>query len=407
MKVVELFSGIGSQAKALKRAGIRHEVVRISEWDVNSIIAYDIIHNGAPDIEKYNHITKDEFIEVLASNNLSGNGKTPLSEKALHSMNYETLIRLYAAIKRTKNVPNVEYIQVADLPMVIDVMTYSFPCQDLSNMGAIHGYTNGINKNHLTRSGLLWQVERIIVERKNAKLGLPKFLVLENVPALTSKRNLADFNLWKNTLETLGYYNKAYKLNARNFGIPQNRERIVMISVLTNGISKPKLDSYFEKHNLESSEYLKSIAIKPWDLHELFNRTSNYEHEKRNSQPNDTLSRKTIWNRNPKLIDEDYSCASIVPTITTKQDRHPNSGVIYYPTTRNNFRYLTPRECFLLMGFDENDYQALIDNNFLYKSNQCFFTRDKFYKMIGNSIVVNVLEEVFKQVDEIRNLFCR
>ena len=92
----------------------------------------------------------------------------------------------------------------------------------------------------------------------------------------------------------------------------------------------------------------------------------------------------------------------LVPTITTKQDRHPNSGVIKYNNLKKgkcDFRYLTPRECFMLMGFDEADFQLLMDNNFLCNKNGNFFSDSKLIKMAGNSIVVNVLEEIFKQIN--------
>ena len=85
----------------------------------------------------------------------------------------------------------------------------------------------------------------------------------------------------------------------------------------------------------------------------------------------------------------------------TKQDRNPNSGVIDYPAQsegKSNFRYLTPRECFMLMGFDEKDFQILMDNNFKVGKTTDFFVESKLYKMAGNSIVVDVLEQIFKQV---------
>ena len=93
-----------------------------------------------------------------------------------------------------------------------------------------------------------------------------------------------------------------------------------------------------------------------------------------------------------------------MPTVTTKQDRHPNSGVIDFNSNRkgkSNFRYLSPRECFILMGFSESDYQRLIDNNFKTKKNTNFFTRDKLNRMAGNSICVNVLESIFEFAQDI------
>ena len=133
-----------------------------------------------------------------------------------------------------------------------------------------------------------------------------------------------------------------------------------------------------------------------------------YRKEADESQPNDTKSRRSIYLKNDKLYTNGVY-AKIAPTLTTKQDRHPNSGVIDYDNGKegmSKFRYLTPREGFLLMGFDEEDYEKLITNNFCKKGNKKIFTRDKINKMAGNSIVVDVLEEIFKQIDYInKNIF--
>ena len=97
---------------------------------------------------------------------------------------------------------------------------------------------------------------------------------------------------------------------------------------------------------------------------------------------------------------------NIVQTITTKQDRHPNSGNIYFNPNNNksNYRFLTPRECFVLMGFDEKDYEKIINNNFNSRKNSLFFSRDKMYKLAGNSIVVNMLEAIFEQAMDLNNI---
>jgi DNA (cytosine-5)-methyltransferase 1 len=108
-----------------------------------------------------------------------------------------------------------------------------------------------------------------------------------------------------------------------------------------------------------------------------------------------------------KLFDgKNYS--SYVPTITTKQDRRPNSGVVVYDSKRAGkakFRYLTAREALLLMGFEDKDYESLIDGNFKKDIVHDFFTYTKIIKMAGNSIVVPVLEEVFKQINYVDEHF--
>lgn len=99
----------------------------------------------------------------------------------------------------------------------------------------------------------------------------------------------------------------------------------------------------------------------------------------------------------------------IVRTITTKQDRHPNSGNLYFDNHeegKSKFRYLTPRECFLFMGFTDDDYDNIIKNNTEFHKNKKMFPRDKLIRMAGNSIPVKLLEGMFlqiKQLDEMLN----
>ena len=122
------------------------------------------------------------------------------------------------------------------LPKEIDLMTYSFPCQDLSNVGSFHGYNKGIDRDSNSRSSLLWQVERILLEINSSENKLPKFLVLENVPSLMAPRHKNNFDEWKKILEELGYHNHVYRIMANNLGVPQTRHRLIMISTFVNGM---------------------------------------------------------------------------------------------------------------------------------------------------------------------------
>lgn len=265
----------------------------------------------------------------------------------------------------------------------------------------------GIDRNAHNRSGMLWEVERILKERVEAKLQLPKFLLMENVSAILTSRHKQNFDEWINYLKEIGYTNHIYTLNASDFGIPQKRVRTYMISVLTNNDfeKEKKVIDFFENHNLENKQYVKTIISKyknlKNDILKLNYKNKQYRKEANECQPNDTESRREIYKKNDILYTNNKVNNIIVSTVTTKQDRHPNSGLIDYESqesNKSNYRYLTPRECFLLMGFDEEDYQRIIDNNFGNRKNELFFTRDKLYKMAGNSIVVNVLEEIFKQI---------
>ena len=410
LKVVETFSGIGAQAAALRNIGVEHEIVGTADWDVYAILAYDLIHNGKPQKTKYNKMTKDELLKELEKYTLSMDGKKPATKKQIENQSEDFLIRLCNAIYRTNNMVSVTDIKGINIPNDTDLLTYSFPCQDLSSAGFWHGNKGGIARDANNRSSMLWQIERILLERYNSVMSMPKFLLMENVTNIVSNRHIANFNEWKKSLNKMGYENYPMILNAKDFGIPQKRKRFYMLSIYTNHNKelKKKLDKYFLEHNLENSEYVKTLNIKSKKVDEILKvdySNIQYKYEANCSQPKDTKSRLAIWYDNEKLFVNNKINVDIIPTLTTKQDRHPNSGVIEYEKKegKSAFRYLTPREGFLLMGFNESDYQQIIDNNFKTKRGADFFTRDKLNKMAGNSIVVNVLEQIFKEMIEINN----
>lgn len=207
------------------------------------------------------------------------------------------------------------------------------------------------------------------------------------------------------------YINQVNRLYAPDFGIPQNRKRLLMLSVYVGDDENAKqiVKKYFKEHDLNDPNYIKTLNIKMQKLSKFLkldytNKT--YLAEAVLSQPNDTESRKSIWEKNSKILLEDGTMKNIVQTITTKQDRHLNSGNIYFNpnNTKSKYRFLTPRECFVLMGFDEKDYEKIINNNFNSRKNSLFFSRDKMYKLAGNSIVVNMLEAIFEQAMDLNNI---
>lgn len=403
IRVIEAFSGIGSQAKALKTAGINHKIIATVEWDVYALCAYDLIHNGARDLTEYQSFSKTKLIDILEPLGLSTDGKVPANRKALQMMSVDALRNILCAIRRTHNLVDITKVEGQQLPKRIDLLTYSFPCQDLSVCGSWHGNMSGINRNAHNRSGMLWEIERIIKERVAAEVKLPKFLLMENVSNILSATHRENFREWQEYLSSLGYINQIYTLNADNFGIPQRRVRTYMLSVFCKHKKKQKkVTQYFKTHNLECAspktlpplrEYLRTDYSNPV-----------YKSEADLSQPNDTPSRTKILEDNEKVFNGENTFSAVVNTLTTKQDRNPNSGIILYPQgdpSKALYRNLTPRECFLLMGFDELDYEVIINNNFCFNVKRDFFTQEKLIKMTGNSIVVNVLEDIFLQIDEI------
>ena len=179
IRLIELFAGYGSQAMALKRIGAKFEHYRVVEFDKYAIASYNAVHNtDFPTMD----ITKVHALDL-----------------------------------GIENTATFTYL-----------LTYSFPCTDLS----VAGKQAGMKKGSGTRSGLLWEVERLLTEIKDSKGELPQILFMENVPQVHSQDNMPDFRKWLDFLESLGYTNYWQDLNAKNYGVAQNRERCFMFSFL-------------------------------------------------------------------------------------------------------------------------------------------------------------------------------
>ena len=175
LRLIECFAGIGAQAKALKNLGVEFEHWVVCEWDKYAIQSYNAVHGT----------------------NFNPSDITKLTAKDL-------------------NITDTEHYNY--------LLTYSFPCQDLSNAGKGRGMEKGSG----TRSGLLWEVERLL----NECTELPQVLLMENVPQVHGVKNKEHFDKWIAFLESKGYSNYWTDLNAKNYGIPQNRNRCYMVSIL-------------------------------------------------------------------------------------------------------------------------------------------------------------------------------
>lgn len=406
-RVVEAFSGIGSQAKALRNIKMNCDIVATIDWDIFATCAYDLIHNGSPNLAPYETLSKDDLVEKLKKFTLSSNGKEPISINGLKVMSKECLIHVLAAINRTNNLGSIVDIKGKNFPENVDLFTYSFPCQDLSICGAWHGNKSGINRDANNRSGMLWEVERVLKEINKAKKTLPKFLLMENVSNILSATHKENFEEWKRYLKDIGYHNQVYTLSATNFGIPQTRLRTYMLSVYVGKDSKKQdlVANYFEKKSLQNKKIVELEPLEKFLRVDYQNPV--YKKEADASNPNDTPSRMDIYTKNVHIFDGEKISAKEVKTITTKQDRHPNSGLIVYKQRQKGkalYRNLTPRECFLLMGFTETDFDNIVNNNFKANERRMFFTQEKLIRLAGNSIVVNVLEAIFKQVRKLNRM---
>ena len=156
------------------------------------------------------------------------------------------------------------------------------------------------------------EVERILKEMVSLNKKLPKFLLMENVKNLTAPRHNGNFKEWQDYLSKIGYYNKIYTLNASNFGIPQDRVRIYMISIFVgNGIDKLTkeefIKKYFEKYNLENKDYVKTILKSEKTLQDILKvnySIEKYKKEADSNQQNNTPSRKEIYYNNIKLYNK-------------------------------------------------------------------------------------------------------
>lgn len=366
LRVFEAFAGIGAQATALKRMNIDYEIVGISDWFIDAIECYAAIHCRDKKVTIPKDIT--EVDEYLAQFTFSADSVKPYDLKRLTE---DQRRDLYRANKKANNFGSITELKGCNMPET-DLLVYSFPCQDLST----GGLGKGMSKGSGTRSGLLWEIERILNELN--ELGrLPEYLLLENVKTIKASSNINDLNQWLSFLESIGYQNdECMILNALDFGIPQDRERAFIISHLGSRlnlgdeISKKKQPRSFEINKFILTDYDSDPALRA---------------EADVAQLNKTPSRDVMWEING--IDP-ITRDTTVRTITCNMDRTHTAALFRYEGIKGDtYRRLTLREAFLLMGFTTEEYLHAASLGFSYR---------KLNKLIGNSIVVNVLVAIFE-----------
>lgn len=228
IRLIELFSGIGAQASALERLKVNFEHWKTSDWEVNAVASYNAIHIK-DDTDYSKELTDDKLTEVLFDLGISTDGKNPLTKEQIKRKGEKWKREVYSNFKATNNIGSIvnasaEDLEIVDTDNYIYLLTYSFPCQDLSVAGKQAGMTKGSG----TRSGMLWEVERLLYECEN----LPQVLVMENVPQVHGKKFIDDFNKWIGSLENLGYTNYWQDLNSKDYGVAQNRNRTFLVSFL-------------------------------------------------------------------------------------------------------------------------------------------------------------------------------
>lgn len=370
IRIIELFAGYDSQALSLKYLGIDFEHWFVSEIDKYAIDTYNKFNNT----------------------------------------NFETC--------------DIKKIHAKDLNIVETnkynyILTYSFPCTDLS----LAGKREGMEKGSGTRSSLLFEVERILKEIKDGNKELPQVLLMENVPqVLTSK----GWDQWYFFLESLGYKNYIEILNSKNFYIPQNRERCFMVSILGNynyNFPKQLKIKYFLK------DYLEDEVDEKYYLSEKMIKCFLGMNKKRINFPRKEIFLRCLENTNIKgiattittcagqrptdnfiLIPEKtklgYAIAEegdgvyinrphqkrgvvqkgIIQTIKTSPD---DIGVVVRFLKKLKIRKLTPKECYRLMGVKDEEINKVTVSN------------TQQYKQAGNSIVISVLMAIFGELLDI------
>nr|DAQ34752.1 MAG TPA: Cytosine specific methyltransferase [Caudoviricetes sp.] len=255
-----------------------------------------------------------------------------------------------------------------------DILIHGSPCQDFSIAGhqgkatAEEGRINkgkGGDEGSGTRSSLMWETVHIIEQMGEWK---PTVVIWENVKNVLSKHMVHNFNRYLNYMEKLGYTNSYKVLDARDYGIPQARERCFTVSVL--GEKGFDFDLMKKKPMRNIQEFLETGDVS--DCY-MVTQPSVYE----------CIGKKGI--RRATVID------AYANTITTRQDRTPAQVI---DLGGGKYRYLTELECWRLMGYSDDDFYAA--------ESTCKVEPGRMnrtlYHQAGNSIVVTIFESMFDAI---------
>lgn len=351
LKLIELFSGIGAFSKALEELGIPHERTAVCEIDKYAVQAYEAIHGPTPNLG--------------------------------------------------------DITEVKELPEC-DILTYSFPCQDLSRAGI----GAGMSRESGTRSGLIWEVERLLsVERER-----PRHLIMENVDSILDSAHIRDFRRWIRSLSGMGYTSSYQVMDGTDYGVPQQRKRCIMVSnlgydklrfpepcpdgrVLRDIMEEEVDERYFlseevmsnliahkERHDARGNGFGFKItdpatAVASTLTAVAGRNTSNYVMDRR---PSCILSATIDPETEPyDMSAKVYSSDSASPTITTRCGERIGPKI----QTDKGVRRLTPKEYWRLQGFPDSDFR---------KAQSTGLSDAQLYRLAGNSIPVPVLKAVFK-----------
>ena len=413
IRVFEAFSGVGSQRMALRNLGIDHEVVAISDVDEFTVKSYTAIHDNDKTVSE---VSEEEMQDYLEKRNI------PLNDKGVRKiLKGKKLKEFYEACVKSNNLGDISKVETHDIPDH-DLFTYSFPCSDVS----VAGKGSGLDEGSDTRSGLLWECQKVIYGKR------PKYLLLENVKNLVGKKHKHNFDKWLEWLEKQGYTNYWQVLNAKDYGVPQNRERVFVVSILGHhepyefpepielelrlkDVLEDEVDEKYYLDNEKANKLISTVASKhdineptPTDgglkkpkPREVANTiTARYDAGVSNQQSMGTMVIEPKAERIGGIFDKDgtkhqagavWDKNQLSPTLDTMQGGWRQPSVVdgeYRDDLR--IRKLSPLECWRLMGFSDDDFHKAEGVN----------SNSQLYKQAGNSIVVDVLEGIFKQLLE-------
>lgn len=277
-------------------------------------------------------------------------------------------IMAYNAIHgETKNFGDIRSIDWNEVPN-FDLFTYSFPCQSISVSGKMRGFQKGSS----TKSSLLWSCEHVIELKK------PRFLLMENVKTILSKKFNSDFSAWQVFLSNLGYNNFIFVLNAKDYGVPQSRERAFMISLLDGW--------YITPEKIPLSKNILSILEKNVDKKYFLEFPDFIPDLSKQLLPNNKIKNLGMVELN--TLEQNrriYDVSGIAPTIDTAEGGNRKRKIFI----NGKIREMTPREYLRLMDVNEEDCDKIFATG---------MSNMQIYKIAGNSIPVGLLENIFKQL---------
>ena len=436
LRLIELFAGYGSQSLALKYLGIPHEHYFISEWAVKSIQAYKDMH-CPDDNSPYDAVFSDKEIRQRLYGRISNDYSTPLTDEQIDRMPIDKARTIVRNMFATHNQGSICSINAKEHPIYGDytyLLTYSFPCQDLSMAGLRQGMERGSS----TRSGLLWEVERLLNEW-NSIGKMPDILLMENVPEVVGTKNRSAWEEWIASLDQLGYKSYWKILNATEYGIPQNRRRCFMVSVQGNyyydhpeaiGCPIRLKDALEPVENIDEEYYLSDEfidALCKWSARQKANGNGfSFNPVKREDAERATCISTADGNRGVgNFIDESQSMPIVNSTTQGYENAYPGDCVDLRQPKCNSrrgrvqhersqtlplgssvttpicadvgsvcerpgyrIRKLTEKECFRLMGVKDEDSERVHKNQ----------SKSSMYHLAGDSIVTACLMALFGEM---------